>query len=99
MVSELRISGDIKLTSIFATGLPVSEELDSLVDLEKLKASPLPPHKDLVLFIGIISSANNFNHRMAIRRTWLQYVALNKSGSVAARFFVGLVSIYSCMIH
>lgn len=80
------------MTSVFANGLPISEELDSVVDLEKLKAPPLPLHKDLDLFIGIISSANNFNHRMAIRRTWLQYDALKKSGSVVARFFVGLVS-------
>ncbi|KAJ4960318.1 hypothetical protein NE237_020228 [Protea cynaroides] len=89
LVSELRISGDLKLISVLASGLPTSEDLDHIVDLEALKAAPLPHKKTLDLFIGIFSTANNFKRRMAVRRTWMQYSAV-RSGAVAVRFFVGL---------
>ncbi|KAF6171858.1 hypothetical protein GIB67_007379 [Kingdonia uniflora] len=89
LVSEVRISGDLKLLSVLASGLPTSEDLDHIVDLEALKVVPLPPHKKLDLFIGVFSTANNFKRRMAVRRTWMQYAAV-RSGAVAVRFFVGL---------
>ncbi|KAK6931238.1 Galectin, carbohydrate recognition domain [Dillenia turbinata] len=89
VVAEVRISGDLKLISVLASGLPTAEDSEHIVDLEALKSAPLPPHKPLDLFIGIFSTANNFKRRMAVRRTWKQYEVL-KSGKVALQFFVGL---------
>ncbi|XP_026381302.1 beta-1,3-galactosyltransferase GALT1-like [Papaver somniferum] len=88
LVSEVRISGDLKLVSVLASGLPISEDLDHIVDLESLRAPSLP-RKSLDLFIGVFSTANNFKRRMAVRRSWMQYDAV-RSGAVAVRFFVGL---------
>lgn len=94
LVSEIKISGDLKLISVLASGLPTSEDSEHIIDLEALKAFPLSPRKPLDLFIGVFSNANNFKRRMAVRRTWMQYPAV-RSGSVAVRFFVGLVS-FTC---
>ncbi|KAL2903940.1 Beta-1 3-galactosyltransferase GALT1 [Bienertia sinuspersici] len=89
LVSEVRIYGDLQLISILASGLPTSEDIEHVRDLETLKAVPIPPGKPLDLFVGVFSTANNFKRRMAVRRTWMQYPAV-RSGSVAVRFFVGL---------
>ncbi|OAY60174.1 beta-1,3-galactosyltransferase GALT1 [Manihot esculenta] len=89
LVSEVRISGDLKLISILASGLPSSEESDHIVDLDSLKSAQLSPKQSLDLFIGVFSTANNFERRMAVRRTWMQYPVV-KTGAVAVRFFVGL---------
>lgn len=90
LVSEVRISGDIKLISVVASGLPTSEDLEHIVDLETLRSVPLPPRQPVDFLIGVFSTANNFKRRMAVRRTWMQYSAV-RSGAVAVRFFVGLV--------
>ncbi|XP_021746790.1 beta-1,3-galactosyltransferase GALT1-like [Chenopodium quinoa] len=89
LVSEVRISGDLQLISIIASGLPTSEDIEHVRDLETLKAVPIPHQKALDLFIGVFSTANNFKRRMAVRRTWMQFPEV-RSGSVAVRFFVGL---------
>lgn len=89
LVNEVRISGDMKLVSVLASGLPTSEDSEHVLDLESLKSVPLSPHKPLELFIGVFSTANNFKRRMALRRTWMQYPEV-RSGAVAVRFFVGL---------
>ncbi|KAL3654239.1 Beta-1,3-galactosyltransferase galt1 [Castilleja foliolosa] len=89
LVSEVRISGDINLISVVASGLPTSEDLEHIIDLEALQAVPIPPGKSMNLFIGIFSTANNFKRRMAVRRSWMQYPEV-RSGQVAVRFFVGL---------
>nr|XP_043612694.1 beta-1,3-galactosyltransferase GALT1 [Erigeron canadensis] len=89
LVSEVRISGDLKLVSVVASGLPTSEDSDHIIDLESLKSPPVPLRKKIKLLIGVFSTANNFKRRMAVRRTWMQYSAV-KSGEVAVRFFVGL---------
>ncbi|CAL5372136.1 unnamed protein product [Camellia sinensis] len=89
LVSEVKISGDFQLTSVLASGLPTSDDLENIIDLEALRSGPLSPQKPLDLFIGVFSSANNFKRRMAVRRTWMQYGAV-RSGAVAVRFFVGL---------
>lgn len=91
LVTDVKISGDFILASVVASGLPTSEEVEHIVDLDALKSSPFPPHKQLDLFVGVFSTANNFKRRMAVRRTWMQYAAV-RSGKVAVRFFVGLVS-------
>lgn len=89
LINEARISGDIKLLSVLASGLPTSEESEHVVDLDSLKSTPLRSHKIVDLFIGVFSTANNFKRRMAVRRTWMQY-DLVRFGAVAVRFFVGL---------
>ncbi|KAL8157268.1 hypothetical protein AgCh_002101 [Apium graveolens] len=89
LVTDVKILGDVKLASVVASGLPTSEEVEYISDLEALKSSPHPGHKLLNLFIGVFSTANNFKRRMAVRRTWMQYAAV-RSGEVAVRFFVGL---------
>ncbi|KAL6009135.1 hypothetical protein ACLOJK_022362 [Asimina triloba] len=92
LVNQVRISGDMEVMSVLASGLPTSEDLDHVIDLEILKSAPLPAHKPLDLFIGVFSTANNFKRRMAVRRTWMQYDAV-RSGVVAVRFFVGLTEV------
>lgn len=91
LVTEVRISGDMNLISFLASGLPTSENSEEAVDLEALRSAPLSPHNPLDLFIGIFSTANNFKRRIAVRRTWMQYKMV-RTGAVAVRFFVGLVS-------
>nr|CAD1826489.1 unnamed protein product [Ananas comosus var. bracteatus] len=81
LVSEARISGDIKLMSVIASGLPTSEDLEHVIDLDILKSPPIPVGKAVDLFIGIFSTANNFKRRMSIRRTWMQYDEV-RSGKV-----------------
>uniref|UniRef100_A0A0D9WNK6 Galectin domain-containing protein n=1 Tax=Leersia perrieri TaxID=77586 RepID=A0A0D9WNK6_9ORYZ len=93
-VGEVRIAGDIKLLSVIASGLPTTEDFEHVTDLEILKAPPVPMDKPLDLFIGIFSTANNFKHRMAVRRTWMQYDAV-RSGKAVVRFFVGLTNVLS----
>lgn len=90
LVSGVRLSGDVEPVSAIAKGLPVSEDSDLVVDVEHLRAPPIAK-KRLVLLIGVFSSCNNFNRRMALRRSWMQYDAV-RSGEVAVRFFTGLVS-------
>ncbi|XP_051145851.1 beta-1,3-galactosyltransferase GALT1-like isoform X2 [Andrographis paniculata] len=89
LVSEVTISGDINLLSVVASGLPTSEDSNHVIDLESLKAVPLPPRGELNFFIGVFSTANNFKRRMSVRRSWMQYPEV-RSGQVAVRFFVGL---------
>ena len=86
----MRISGDVELISVLASGLPTSEDSEHTIDLETLKAVPLARQGPLDLFIGVFSTANNFKRRMAMRRTWMQYPEV-RSGTAAVRFFVGLV--------
>lgn len=90
LVSEVRISGDVKLISALASGLPTSEDSYHTVDIEALKSVPLSRQRPVDLFIGVFSTANNFKRRMSVRRTWMQYAEV-RSGTVAVRFFVGLV--------
>lgn len=89
LVSEVRISGDVKLISVLASGLPTSEDSDHTIDIEALKSVPLSIQRPVDLFIGVFSTANNFKRRMAVRRTWMQYPEV-RSGTVVVRFFVGL---------
>ncbi|CAK9138829.1 unnamed protein product [Ilex paraguariensis] len=90
LVSGINLEGGLGLVSVLAKGLPVSENLDLAVDVEHLKAPPISK-KRLVMLIGVFSTGNNFERRMALRRSWMQYQAV-RSGSVAVRFFIGLVS-------
>lgn len=88
-VSKVRVAGGLDLLSALAKGLPVSEDHD-LVDVEHLRAPPTSK-KRLLMLVGVFSTGNNFERRMALRRAWMQYKAV-RSGDVAVRFFIGLVS-------
>ncbi|XP_019464792.1 PREDICTED: hydroxyproline O-galactosyltransferase GALT3 [Lupinus angustifolius] len=88
LVSSVKVAGTLSILSVLAKGLPVTEDNDIAIDLEKLKA-PSISEKRLVLLIGVFSTGNNFERRMALRRTWMQYEAV-RSGEVAVRFFIGL---------
>jgi hypothetical protein len=90
LVSGVKVTGGVDILSALARGLPVPEDNDLVVDVEHLKA-PLVTRKRLVMLIGIFSTGNNFERRMALRRSWMQYEA-TRSGDVAVRFFIGLVS-------
>ena len=94
MVGGVRLKGSIKTISILATGLPASEDVTH-ADLEFLKAPPLRAKQRNELFIGVFSTGNNFDRRMAVRRTWMQYESV-RSGNVTVRFFVGQVLVNIC---
>ncbi|XP_038720127.1 hydroxyproline O-galactosyltransferase GALT3 isoform X2 [Tripterygium wilfordii] len=87
-VGSLKVDGGVEVLSALAKGLPVSEDHDLVVDAEHLKA-PLVSRKRLVMLIGVFSTGNNFERRMALRRSWMQYEAVRR-GDVAVRFFIGL---------
>ncbi|KAM6544934.1 hypothetical protein CsatB_025670 [Cannabis sativa] len=88
LVNKVKVAGDLNLLSALAKGLPVSEDHDVVIDVEQLKAPPIPK-KRLVMLVGVFSTGNNFERRMALRRSWMQYDAV-RSGEVAVRFFIGL---------
>lgn len=90
LVSGVNVIGGVDTISILAKGLPVSNDLDLGYDVEHLKAPPTRK-KRLVMLIGVFSTGNNFERRMALRKSWMQYEAV-RSGEVAVRFFIGLVS-------
>nr|XP_043622577.1 hydroxyproline O-galactosyltransferase GALT2 [Erigeron canadensis] len=88
----LAIKGDVDVHSVYATSLPASHPSFSpqrVIEMsEKWKAKPLP-HHPIRVFIGILSATNHFAERMAIRKTWMQSLAI-KTSDVAVRFFVAL---------
>lgn len=88
LANFVRLKGGVKPFSIIATGLPASEDVAQVLDLEFLKAPPLASKQRSELFIGVFSTGNNFDRRMAVRRSWMQYEAV-RSGLVTVRFFVG----------
>ncbi|XP_020575109.1 hydroxyproline O-galactosyltransferase GALT2-like [Phalaenopsis equestris] len=90
--ASIAIKGNVDVHSVFASSLPSSHPSFSrqqVLELsESWKSGPLPK-QPIVLFVGILSAANHFAERMAIRRTWMQYSAI-KLSNVVARFFVAL---------
>lgn len=88
----LSLSGDIDVHSVFAASLPTSHPSFApqkhLEKLSKWKAPQVPVGRP-ELFIGILSAANHFAERMAVRKSWMQH-KLIKSSKVVARFFVAL---------
>lgn len=88
LVNDIVVEGNLTIISAFAKGLPVSEDFDMITDIKQLKAPPVPK-KRLLMLVGVFSAANNFERRMALRRTWMQYPVV-RSGKVAVRFFIGL---------
>ncbi|XP_010276521.1 PREDICTED: hydroxyproline O-galactosyltransferase GALT3 [Nelumbo nucifera] len=88
LVSGVKVGGGLHILSALANGLPVSEDMDLIIDAKQLKAPPVS-RKRLTMLIGVFSTGNNFERRMALRRSWMQYKAV-RSGDVAVRFFIGL---------
>ncbi|XVE65473.1 hypothetical protein DITRI_Ditri08aG0002600 [Diplodiscus trichospermus] len=87
-VSGVKVAGGLDLLSAFAKGLPVPEDHDLMVNSKLLKA-PAISIKRLLMLVGVFSTGNNFERRMALRRSWMQYESV-RSGDVAVRFFIGL---------
>ncbi|KAK9139106.1 hypothetical protein Scep_008787 [Stephania cephalantha] len=87
LVTKAKVTGGLDIFSALANGLPVSED-DLLADAERLKAPPIS-RKRLTMLIGVFSTGNNFERRMALRRSWMQYQAV-RTGDVAVRFIIGL---------
>ncbi|KAH0461562.1 hypothetical protein IEQ34_009137 [Dendrobium chrysotoxum] len=87
-VSGVKVEGALEVLSCFANGLPFSEDLALVGDVEKLKAPKIAKRRAFML-VGVFSSSNNFARRQAIRKSWMQYEAV-KSGDVAVRFLIGL---------
>ncbi|KDP29247.1 hypothetical protein JCGZ_16636 [Jatropha curcas] len=87
-VSRVKVDGVLDVLSLLAKELPVSEDHDLVVDVELLKA-PAVKRKRIAMLVGVFSTGNNFERRMALRRSWMQYEAV-RSGDVAVRFFIGL---------
>ncbi|OMO53423.1 hypothetical protein CCACVL1_28661 [Corchorus capsularis] len=87
-VSRVKLAGGLDLLSAFAKGLPVPEDHDLVVNSKLLKA-PVISRKRLLMLVGVFSTGNNFERRMALRRSWMQFEAV-RSGDVAVRFFIGL---------
>lgn len=56
----MRISGDVRLMAVLLSGLPTSENLELVIDLEALKSPSIQPKKFVDLFVGVFSTANNF---------------------------------------
>lgn len=88
----LAIKGDVDIHSVYATSLPKSHPSFSLQQVLEMspqwKTDPLP-ESPIYLFIGILSAANHFAERMAIRKTWMQSPQI-KARNIVARFFVAL---------
>ncbi|OAY76485.1 putative beta-1,3-galactosyltransferase 19 [Ananas comosus] len=87
----LSLSGDLDIQSIIAASLPTSHPSFApqrhLEMSDQWKAPPLPD-EPVELFIGILSAANHFAERMAVRKSWMS--AVRKSPNVVTRFFVAL---------
>ncbi|KAB2040264.1 hypothetical protein ES319_D02G071000v1 [Gossypium barbadense] len=73
-VSGVKVVGGLDLLSAFAKGLPVPEDHDLIVNSKILKA-PVITRKRLVMLVGVFSTGNNFERRMALRRSWMQLEA------------------------
>uniref|UniRef100_A0ACD5ZXY6 Uncharacterized protein n=2 Tax=Avena sativa TaxID=4498 RepID=A0ACD5ZXY6_AVESA len=88
----LAVTGGVDVHSVYATSLPKAHpsfSLQSVLEMSaKWKARPVS-EKPIQLFIGILSATKHFAERMAIRKTWMQFPAI-QLGNVVARFFVAL---------
>ncbi|KAL6008717.1 hypothetical protein ACLOJK_021943, partial [Asimina triloba] len=91
VVSGVKAAGGLDVLSLMANGLPVFEDPDLVIDVKHLRAPPVPK-KRLIMLVGVFSTGNNFERRMAIRRSWMQYETV-RSGDVAVRFFIGLTKV------
>ncbi|KAG6735840.1 hypothetical protein POTOM_061491 [Populus tomentosa] len=88
----LAVTGDIDVHSVFAASLPSNHPGFSLhrhLQMSSRWKAPSLSVGSVELFIGVLSAANHFSERMAVRKSWMQH-RLIKSSNVVARFFVAL---------
>uniref|UniRef100_A0ACD5U8R2 Uncharacterized protein n=1 Tax=Avena sativa TaxID=4498 RepID=A0ACD5U8R2_AVESA len=72
----------------YRTGYTLEDATERYLEMsEQWRAPPLPT-EPVELFIGILSAANHFAERMAVRKSWMMYT--RKSSNIVARFFVAL---------
>ena len=84
------MKGDIEVHYVLATSLPTSHPThEAALELHETLKIP-QPRAAFDFFIGILSAANHFAERMAIRKTWMQSKMI-KTSKVVARFFIALV--------
>ncbi|KAL6549348.1 hypothetical protein OROHE_008465 [Orobanche hederae] len=86
----LSITGDIDVVSVFAASLPTVIIPHKHLELSDRLRAPSIPDGPVELFIGIISSANHFSERMAVRKSWMQHELIKSSRVVVVRFIVAL---------
>ncbi|KAL5224172.1 hypothetical protein ABZP36_010811 [Zizania latifolia] len=88
----LAVTGGVDIHSVYATSLPrvhPSFSLQQVLEMyDRWKARPVP-EEPIQVFIGILSATKHFAERMAIRKTWMQFPAI-QLGNAVARFFVAL---------
>ncbi len=92
-MNRVRINGNIQPVWMAVNGLPNAKDSVMVPDLKATKAPPMMS-KNIELFIGVFSTSENFDRRMAIRTTWMQY-PLIRNGTIVVRFFIGMV----CSFH
>lgn len=88
----LYINGDVDVHSIFAGSLPKYHPNfapQQQLEMQTQWQAPPIPDGPVDLFIGVLSAANHFAERMAVRKSWFQHRSI-KSAKVVARFFVAL---------
>ncbi|XP_010934161.2 hydroxyproline O-galactosyltransferase GALT6 [Elaeis guineensis] len=87
----LSLNGDLDVQSIFAAALPTLHPNfapQRHLEMSAQWQAPPLPDEPVELFIGILSAANHFAERMAVRKSWMS--AVRPSSNVVARFFVAL---------
>ncbi|KAH8934907.1 hypothetical protein BDL97_17G004700 [Sphagnum fallax] len=87
-VNRIWINGNIQPTWMAVNGLPNAKDSVMVPDLKPTKVPPMMS-KNIELFIGVFSTSENFDRRMAIRTTWMQY-PLIRNGTIVVRFFIGM---------
>ncbi|RDY05412.1 Hydroxyproline O-galactosyltransferase GALT6, partial [Mucuna pruriens] len=90
--TDLTLSGDIDVHSVFAGSLPSLHPNFSQQQHLEFSTSwraPNLPRSGVELFLGILSAGNHFAERMAARKSWMQHNSI-KYSKVVARFFVAL---------
>jgi len=92
-VNQIRINGNIQPVWMVVNGLPNAKDSVMVPDLKATKV-PLMMSQNIELFIGVFSTSKNFDHRMVIHITWMQY-PLIRNGTIVVRFFIGMV----CFFH
>ncbi|WVZ60919.1 hypothetical protein U9M48_010877 [Paspalum notatum var. saurae] len=89
--TSLSLKGDLEVESVLAGHLPSSPPSfapQNYLEMSEQWKSPPLPTEPVELFIGILSSANHFAERMAVRKSWM--ISTRRSSIIVARFFVAL---------
>ncbi len=92
-MNRIRINGNIQPVWMAVNGLPNAKDSVMVLDLKATKV-PSMMSQNIELFIDVFLTSKNFDHRMAIHTTWMQY-PLIRNGTIVIRFFIGMV----CFFH